>query len=123
MQNEIELKAEIPAAFAAACQMAEITPEKALQTFLDRLIFYTQLASPGDDPHSLAGIVLREFLDSRGMIPAPNPLTRVVNIQYTQQVLDMMRTKMSTSKREKQYGQIVDNWYRDLQLIPGPGPG
>jgi hypothetical protein len=114
MQNEIKLKAAIPAAFAAACQAARMEPQQALQTFLDHLIVYSQLASPGDDSYSLAGSVLRDFLDRRRMTPAPNQRTRAANIEYMQQLIALISSRMSAAEKDKAYHALIDQWHAAL---------
>lgn len=117
MSNETRIKIEIPGSFKEACEAMNTDPQQALQTLVGHLFFYAQIISPGNDPESQAGILLREYLDSRGMIPAPDYRTRDINVKYTQEILTMLRTKMSVAKRQKLYVQIVDKWYGELQLV------
>lgn len=117
MSNETRIGTEIPGSFKEACEAMDTDPQQALQALVGHLFFYAQIISPGDDPGSQAGILLREYLDSRRMTPVPDYRTREINIRYTQEVLAMLRTKMSVAKRQKLYLRIVNKWYEELQLV------
>ncbi|MET0392214.1 MAG: hypothetical protein ABW019_03695 [Chitinophagaceae bacterium] len=115
MANEVKLRLEIPAAFQQACEALHTDPQQALQILVNHLVFYAQLVSPGDDPESQAGILLREYLDTRGPMPAPNYKTRELNVKYTQEVLALLRADMNGHRRKKLYLRLVDQWHRELQ--------
>jgi hypothetical protein len=117
MSNEIKLKMELPEDFRQACADVEADPQKVLQLFIDHLLFLAQIITPGKDPESYAGMVLRKYLETYTTKPVPDYRTRDVNVKYTREVVAMLRTKMSPAKRQKTYRQIIDKWYAELQLV------
>lgn len=117
MSNEIKLKIELPENFRQACEGMEADPEKALQLFVDHLLFVAQIIGLGNDPEFYAGIVLRKYLDTFQKKPVPNYRTRDINVKYIQEVLAILRVKMTPVKRQEAYSNIVDRWYAELQLV------
>lgn len=117
MPTELKLKMTLPENFRQACEDMKADPQQVLQLFIDHLLFVSQIATPGHDPASCAGSVLRAFLDTCRVKPVPDFRTREINIRYTQEVINLLRNPMSAAKRQEQYGQIIDSWHNELQLV------
>jgi hypothetical protein len=117
MSKEMKLHLELPENFRQACADMKADPQKILQLFADHLLFVAQIATPGKDPESYAGMVLRQYMDTFQTKPVPDYRTREVNVKYIQEVLAMLRARMSPAKRQKAYGNIINQWYAELQLI------
>ena len=117
MSDKIKLKISLPAKFKQACADMNADPRQVLQQFVDDLCFLAQVVTPGNDPKSYAGMVLRKYFETFASKPIPDYQTKETNVQYVQKILDMLRTKMTAAERQAAYSQIIDRWYEALRSL------
>jgi hypothetical protein len=113
MPEPVEMKIEMPAEFTAACEALHITPQAALQQYIDHLSVYVHFTSPDDTPHSVASTIFKTFINKRGPIPPPGA-GRELHIRCIQQLVQLIKGKMNPKKKELAYHRLIDEWYNEL---------
>lgn len=113
MPESINMKIEMPPEFTAACEALHITPQKALQQYIDHLSVFVHFTTPDKAPHSIVSTIFKTFIDKRGFIPPPDTC-RELHIRCIQQLLQLIHSKMNLRKKEQQYQRLIGEWYDGL---------
>jgi hypothetical protein len=108
----IEIKIDISPRFAKACEEAAITPQAALQQFIDHLSVHTHLAS-SNGSQAVAVTLFKAFIDQRGFIPPPDA-ARKLHTRCVQQLVRLIRGKSSPEKKEQAYQRLINEWSNSL---------
>lgn len=107
----IKLEIDIPPEFAAACAAMKITPQAALQQFIDQLSVHDYLMPPAREQKAIA--IFKAYVDQRGFIPPPDA-ARKLHTRCMQQLLRLIRSKASPEKKEQAYRRLIEEWSNSL---------
>lgn len=113
----ITLHLEIPPGFAAACKLAGIKPQAILQLFTNELSVYRHFTAPYHDTDRGAASVFNTFLRSHTTEQRPDAVARLINIDYTRQMMELIAAGIKPARKEKRAQTITEAWYQALQPL------
>lgn len=115
-----QMKIGLPPAFTAACDALEISPQAALQQYIDHLSVYVHFTAPDEAPHSMASTLFKTFIENRSYTPPPGGAERELHVRCIRQLLQLIQGRMNPKQKKKQYLQLVNEWYTALTQNPQP---
>lgn len=113
MPEPVNLEIEIPSSFASACESLHLQPQTALQHYIDHLSVWVHFTAPTEELHSMASTLFKAFMEKQGYVPPPDAC-RELHVSCIQQLLRLMQGNADPAKKEKQYRELVNEWYEEL---------